>query len=133
VIFVDCNVPMYLIGVPHPNRDLTLRLVERCIARDERLVTDAEVFQEVLHRYHALRRLEFAQRAFEVLQGIVDDVFAVELADVALARTELQDRPGLSARDALHLAVMKRRDVSRILSFDTGFDRVEGIERLHRA
>jgi predicted nucleic acid-binding protein len=36
----------------------------------------------------------------------------------------------LSARDALHLAVMHRHEVSKILTFDSGFDSVPGIERI---
>ena len=36
----------------------------------------------------------------------------------------------LSARDAIHVAVMQREGVGRILSFDGGFDGVPGIERL---
>jgi predicted nucleic acid-binding protein len=36
----------------------------------------------------------------------------------------------LSARDALHIAVMERHDVARILSFDSGFDGIPGITRL---
>lgn len=38
--------------------------------------------------------------------------------------------PELSAGDALHVAMMKRHGVGRIMSFDGGFDAVEGIERI---
>jgi len=36
----------------------------------------------------------------------------------------------LSARDAVHVAVMRRRGVARLISFDAGFDQVGGIERM---
>jgi hypothetical protein len=36
----------------------------------------------------------------------------------------------LSARDAIHVAVMQGRDIDRILSFDSGFDGIPGIVRL---
>jgi len=36
----------------------------------------------------------------------------------------------LSARDAIHVAVMQGRDVGRILSFDAAFDGIPGIIRL---
>jgi predicted nucleic acid-binding protein len=36
----------------------------------------------------------------------------------------------LSARDAIHLAVMQRQGVTRILSFDRGLDVFPGIERI---
>ena len=40
------------------------------------------------------------------------------------------DRPEPSARDAIHVAVMERQGVRRVLSFDGGFDGVDGIERI---
>jgi hypothetical protein len=36
----------------------------------------------------------------------------------------------LSARDALHIAVMEQQRIERILSFDAGFDGFPGISRL---
>jgi predicted nucleic acid-binding protein len=36
----------------------------------------------------------------------------------------------LSARDAVHLAVMESHGIERILSFDTGFDGFPGVTRL---
>ncbi len=36
----------------------------------------------------------------------------------------------LSARDALHLAVMELHGIYRILSFDSGFDAFPGVARL---
>jgi predicted nucleic acid-binding protein len=36
----------------------------------------------------------------------------------------------LSARDAVHVAVMRRRGVSRVLSYDAGFDQVGWVERM---
>jgi predicted nucleic acid-binding protein len=37
----------------------------------------------------------------------------------------------LSARDALHVAVMRRHHVSRVMSFDLQFDSVSAIERIY--
>ncbi len=50
MIFIDSNVPMYLIGAANPHKTDSQSLLERLIAAGERLVTDAEVLQEVLHR-----------------------------------------------------------------------------------
>jgi predicted nucleic acid-binding protein len=38
--------------------------------------------------------------------------------------------PRLSARDAIHVAIMQGRDIGRIMSFDPAFDVVTGIERI---
>lgn len=127
-ILIDSNVPMYLVGGDHPNRDRAREVLEVAIAGHERLVTDAEVFQEILHRYVAINRREAIEPAWKALRGVVDEVFPIELADVERART-LVATSRLTARDALHVAVMQRRDVGEILSFDTAFDLVPGLRR----
>lgn len=130
MIFVDSNVPMYLIGASHPHKNDSQRLLEKLIVNGQRLVTDAEVLQEILHRYVAIRRHEAIQPAFDALLGVVDEVFSVEGDDVQRAKDIVLGFDSLSARDALHLAIMERHRVERILSFDTGFDDFPGVTRL---
>lgn len=121
---------MYLIGAAHPHKTDAQRLLERCIAIEQRLVTDAEVLQELLHRYAAIGRPDAIQPAFDSLLGVTDEVFPVERIDAEKAKDVLLGSKGLSARDALHVAIMRRYGVSEILSFDTGFDGCPGIKRL---
>jgi hypothetical protein len=106
------------------------RLLEQLIAKDERLVTDAEVLQEILHRYTAIDRKDAIQPAFDAIVGIVDEVFPIEAADVEQAKTVLAGSRRLAARDALHIAIMERHGIDRILSFDAGFDVRPGIVRI---
>jgi predicted nucleic acid-binding protein len=133
VIFVDANVPMYLVGAGHPNKVRGQHLLERLTGEGRRLVTSSEVFQEILHRYVATGRRPLIELAFATLGAIVDDVLAVELADVLAAKALVHAHPRLSARDALHAAVMQRRQISEILTFDSGFDEVTGIRRIPAA
>lgn len=130
MIFVDSNVPMYLVGAPHPHKADAQRLLERCIAKGERLVTDAEALQEILHRYVSIGRRDAIQPAFDALLGIVDEVFPITEADARRAKDVVLGSPRLSARDALHVAVMERSSVATILTFDRGFDGVPGVTRL---
>jgi predicted nucleic acid-binding protein len=130
MIFIDSNVPMYLVGAEHPHKIDAQRMLERCIADDERLVTDAEVLQEILHRYAAIGRKDAISPAFQAILGVVDEVFAIELRDVERARDILFASQQLSARDAVHLAIMERNRIETILSFDSGFDGYPGITRL---
>lgn len=130
MIFVDSNVPMYLVGADHPHKVDSRRLLERLVADGERLVTDVEVFQEILHRFVSLKRRDAIQPTFDVLRDIVDEVFSIHDADVEKAKTIVLGKRGLSARDAIHVAVMEREGVPRILTFDTGFDGVPGVERI---
>jgi predicted nucleic acid-binding protein len=130
LIFIDSNVPMYLIGADHANKINSQRILKDLILSAEPLVTDAEVLQEILHRYVAINRKDAIQPAFDVLLHVVDEVFPVDTMIVETAKEIVLSRRKISARDALHLAVMKRRDISRIFTFDTGFDQIPGIERL---
>ena len=132
MIFVDSNIPMYLIGAPHPHKSDAQIILERAIAGGERLVTDAEVFQEILHRYTAIDQRGAIPHAFQLLSGIVDEVISIEKADVMRAAEIVQERSALSARDAIHIAVMERGGIQRIMSFDKDFDRWKTIERIHK-
>ena len=106
---------MYLVGAAHPHKVDAQRRLERAIADGERLVTDAEVLQEILHRYVAIGRRDAIQPAFEAQLGVVDEVLAY---------------PRLSARDAVHAAVMEAKGIATIFTFDAGFDAFPGLERL---
>jgi len=130
VIFVDSNIPMYLVGADHPNKTAARLRLEQAIVQNEPLATDAEVLQEVLHRYTAIDRRDAIGPAWDTIIGVVDVVHPIELDDVTRARRLVSATATLSARDAVHLAVMQRRGISRILSFDTGFDGIVGIERI---
>ncbi len=130
MIFIDSNIPMYLVGAEHPNKDAARRLLERAIVDNEPLATDAEVLQELLHRYVAIRRRDAIEAAFEALLGVVDVVHPIEPEDVQRARRLLETTDRLSARDAVHVAIMQRHEIDRILSFDTAFDGVAGVVRI---
>jgi len=129
VIFVDSNIPMYLVGADHPNKEAARILLERAITDGELLVTDAEALQEILHRYVAIDRRDAIEPATAALLGVVDEVFPVERADVERAR-QIVLGTRLSARDAVHLAIMRRRGIDRILTFDRAFDGIDEITRI---
>ena len=70
--------------------------------------------------------------ALQATLAIVDQVIPIEKLEVLRAAEIVQNPAMLSARDAIHLAVMERHCIRSILSFDAGFDRWTGIERIHR-
>ena len=130
MIMVDSNVPMYLVGAEHPHKVDARRLLERAIAEKRRLVTDAGVLQEILHRYVAIDRRDAIQPCFEVLLEVVDEVLAVDLETVQSARDIVIGHPDLTAREAVHLAVMREHGIEHILSFDRHFDGIPGVTRI---
>ena len=130
MIFVDSNVPMYLIGSPHPNKDRAEHALTRLRDEGEQLVSGVEVYQEILHRYASIRRFEAIDLAFRSLQEIAPRTLVYGLEEIYAARSLVEAVPGISARDALHAAVMRSAEITQILSYDRGFDGIPGIERI---
>ncbi len=128
MIFVDSNVPMYLVGRPHPNRDSVEAFLRSHV--EETYVTSAEVFQEVIHRYVAIDRRAAIDDCFALLDELVSQVFPVTKSDVDRARQISHHQHRLSGRDCLHVAVMDRHDVDRILTCDEDFDFWATVTRL---
>jgi hypothetical protein len=130
VILVDSNIPMYLVGAPHAHKSDARRLLEKVVSERQSLVTDAEVLQEILHRYAAIDRRDAIQPAFDALMGIVDRVLAVDRSIAERAKQIVLGYRQLSARDAVHIAVMEHHGIEQIMTFDSGFDGFPGITRL---
>jgi hypothetical protein len=80
----------------------------------------------------AIGRRDAIEPAFEVMLSVSDRVFPVERADAERAKTLVITTDRLSARHAIHLAIMQRYEIERIMSFDRGFDDLPGITRLGR-
>ena len=130
MILIDSNIPMYLVGAPHPHKSDAQRLLEMLVSERQRLVTDAEVLQEILHRYVAINRRDAIQPAYDALLGIVDQVLPMDRLVAERAREIVLGHTRMSARDAVHLAVMEQHEIEQILTFDSGFDGFPGIKRL---
>jgi uncharacterized protein len=130
LILVDSNIPMYLVGGPHRHKNDAQQWLEKLASDRQRLVTDAEVLQEILHRYVAINRREAIQPAFSALLRIVDEVLPVDRVIAERAKEIVIGYRQFSARDAVHLAVMEHHGIERILTFDSGFDGFPGITRL---
>ena len=123
---------MYLVGAPHRHKVEAQILLERLVAEGWPLVTDAEVLQEILHRYTAINRKDAIEPALRTILKVVDNVFPIEKEDVLRASEIIHHPASLSARDALHIAVMERHSVKSIFTFDSDFDRWTGLNRIHQ-
>ena len=130
MILVDSNIPMYLVGAPHAHKSDARRLLEKVVSERQSLVTDAEVLQEILHRYAAIDRRDAIQPVFDALMGIVDQVLAVDRSIAERAKQIVLGYRQLSARDAVHIAVMEHHGIEQIMTFDSGFDGFPGITLL---
>ncbi len=130
MILVDSNVFLYAAGTEHPNKRPSVSWLERVARSEIEAVVDAEVLQEILHRYRAIRRWEEGRRVFDSVRRLVPFVVPIGAEVLDRARSLLDRYPHLMARDALHAAVVREHGLRAICSFDTDFDRIEGLERI---
>lgn len=130
MILMDSNVFMYAAGANHPNKAPCLELLERVARREVEAVVDAEVLQEILHRYRAIGRWEQGQTVFTLARRIVPQVVPISAEVVDEARALLEAHGRLTARDAIHAAVCLRNEGTVICSYDRDFDEVTGLRRL---
>lgn len=97
-------------------------------------VTNAEVLQELLHRYLSLRLWGQGSTVVTEFARLMRDRAEPITADDVVAAASLADSlSGLSARDLLHVAVMQRIGASQIATADRAFDRVPSLQRLDPA
>jgi predicted nucleic acid-binding protein len=132
--FLDANVPIYAAGRPHALKQPCAEILLAVADQPQAFVTDAEVLQELLHRYLALRLWPQGREVFRRFAVLMEErVEAVQAVDVERAAGLADAFPGLGGRDLLHAAVMERLHLEHIISADTGFDRLPAVRRLDPA
>ena len=87
-----------------------------------------------MHHYLRTERWEVGQVVVESFAAMMHGrVSPVTIDDVLAAGQLAKEHRGLSSRDLLHLAVMHRLGMTRIVTAYADFDRVSGIIRLDPA
>lgn len=130
MILVDANIFMYAAGAGHPNKDASLRFLQRVSHGVENAVVDAEVLQEILHRYRSLGRWDDGKEVYDLVRRIVPVVVPIDELVMDRARSLLDADRVIMARDALHAAVVLEKELKAICSFDRDFDRIRGVRRV---
>ena len=130
-VFVDANVPIYAAGRSHAYKEPCSRVLTLAAENPQAFITDSEVLQELMHRYLASGRWvqgrEVVLAFAEIMEGRIEPVLA---EDVLSAAGAADRHAGVSSRDLVHAAVMQRLGSTHIVSADTDFDHLPGIERL---
>jgi predicted nucleic acid-binding protein len=129
-VFIDSNIPMYVAGQDHRYREPARRFLDRVYAGEIEGCCSTEVLREILGRYSTLRRHDYASKVYDIFVRLCPVIYSVTLADTDRARELLIQSSLISARDALHAAVMLNQGVEYIASFDNRFDRIKGIQRI---
>jgi len=129
-VFIDSNIPMYVAGSDHPHREPARKFLERVRTGEAEGVTSTEVLQEILYRYAAIGRKEMGRDIYDLFVEICPVVLSVTLADTDRARDLLLAVDGISARDAVHAAVMLNHEIKWVATYDARFGDIPGIRRL---
>lgn len=122
MIFVDTNVFMYAVGRDHPLRAGAQRFFVDARRRDRRLVTSAEVLQELMHAYVPVGRIATLDSALDLVRRTVTEVWPLDPEDVRFARALIREHGTIGARDLLYLACCRRRGVEQIKTFDKSLE-----------
>lgn len=131
MILIDTNVFMYAAGKESPQKRPCQRFLEKIVEGEgPAACTNAEVLQEILHRYRSLKVPEVGFQLFDAVTHLGIPVLAVTDRVMAEARRLLEEYPALSTRDSVHLGVMREHGIEEVLSYDTGFSDVPWVKRL---
>ena len=130
MILVDSNVLMYAAGTDHPNKAAAVDFLERVAAGEVSATVDAEALQEIIHRYRSLNRWAEGRRVYSLARSLFPEVLAVNGKVMDRAKELVDDDISLSARDALHAAVVNIYKLDGICTFDRDFDRIRGCRRV---
>jgi predicted nucleic acid-binding protein len=133
MVLIDANILMYAAGAAHPNKQPSIRFLERVANGEVDATIDAEILQEILHRYRAIGRWADGRKVYDLARELFPDVIPVTAAVLDRARTLLDGSTSLMARDALHAAVVLEEGLDGIYSYDRDFDHLPGIRRLQPA
>jgi len=129
-VFLDANIAIYATGA-EPEFAVTCgEVLKRARFRSGTSLSDSEALQEI---FHVLLRRGLPVRGRETLtlfdEALNSRIEPVTREDV-LRAAEFDLPPALQARDRVHLAVMERLGITRIISIDAAYDAAPGIERL---
>lgn len=131
--FLDANVVMYAAGAAHPLREPCRNALKRAVDRHAGLITDAEVLQEILHRYFSIGLPDVAQAVYRSTISLCGEVLPIEVRHTSRALELLLEHRALTPRDAVHVATMETHGLTRLLSTDRDFDVLSQVERIDPA
>lgn len=121
---------MYAAGAEHPNKAPSIDWLRQVASGEIEASIDAEVLQEILHRYRAIHRWDDGKRVYELARRVVLIVFPITAEVVDRARSLMTTDSGLGARDAVHAAAALLNGCTSICSYDQDLDRISGLVRL---
>ena len=132
MIFVDTDIFLHAAGRDSERREPCQGVLGRLVEEEPGLVsrTDAAVLREALEHCREADAADRAGPLFDAIAALGIPVLPVDEEAMRRARVLLTTIPELDARTAVHAGVMQTHGIDRVLSYDTQFDYVRGLERL---
>lgn len=128
-VYIDTNVFVYAVGGESRFRDPCRTFLRAVATRRVEGETSAYAVQEVAHQRRRRGDASPGSRAREVA-AMCAVVHATDRDVVFGALDLVEQRPALSVSDAIHVATALRHGLRVVVSADSDFDRVPGIERV---
>jgi predicted nucleic acid-binding protein len=126
---IDANIILYSSGVPHPYKRACASILREAARRSEEYALDAEVLQETLHvMSRRSRRADGVSQTRDLLETF-KLIIPIGQDEINTATDFFERYPFISARDAIHAAVVVNHNMEGIISTDKGFDRVAELRR----
>lgn len=128
VVLLDTVVPLLAYGADHTLRPACRQILADPARLGWSLAASAELLQEFT--FHRLRRhppAEAVQNARALTSMVVLLDFDIRVVDVML---DLIEHHAIRGRDAVHAATARVHGISTIVSTDSAFDTVPGLQRI---
>ena len=129
MMLLDANIVIYAEGREHSYSELCRAIMDRVKAHPEEYAIDTEALQEILYDYSSRGETARGINAVEDLLNLRPVIIPITVAEIMAATRLMRETPGLSARDAIHAAVVVVHGLDGIVSADRGFDRIPGLRR----
>ena len=129
-VFIDTAVIMYAGGAEHPMRAPCQDVLTSVAEGRLEATTSAEVIQEILHRFGAIRRPKVGTAMAQDVLDLFAPVLPITHAVMRRMPALIEAYPGLAARDLVHVATCLQEGIREIISPDRGFDQVAGLRRV---
>lgn len=99
--------------------------------RDKPKITSILVVSEAVNIIGSLHGGKASQKLF----SYIEDLYEISYLDIDISRNAMKKHlmydSTLSFADAVSLEIMESRGIKQIVSFDSDFDKVKGIKRIH--
>lgn len=129
MLLLDANIPMYAEGREHRYQQPCKRVMELAKANSSDYCVDTETLQEILYVYYSRRETGRGIGVAQDILGMFPTIIPITAAEITAAMRLMAETRNLSARDAIHAAVVIEHGLEGIVSADRDYDSIPGLRR----